>query len=239
MKDVMAEHDNHWFHKEYPKTCAPDDFWGQIKRTVNGKAVSQDQIDMILEAVRDGLQFEGSDVLLDLGCGNGALSRHFFPNCSGMLGVDFSSYLIRVARNHFEKLPLYEFLDGDIVSYVGRETSPQRFTKVLCYGVFPYLSHADARVLLKTLHDRFVNLKLIFIGNLPDREKIRSFYPPEINCEALVDDCTSPIGIWRNEEEVRGLAEETGWVADLRCMPEKFYASHYRFDVVLKRTSLP
>lgn len=233
----MAQQDEHWLHKDYPKTCAPDDFWGQVKRTVKGQPVSQDQIDMIVSAVRMGLCFEEEDILLDLGCGNGALSRYFFPNCSGMLGVDFSGYLIEVAKNNFEKPPAFLFIKGDIVSYVEKEEVPQRFTKALCYGVFPYLSPQDARTLLKTLHRRFLNLSLLFIGNLPDKKKIGAFYPPETDYKSLINDNTSPIGIWRNCEEMQELAAETGWTAEFRTMPQGFYAGHYRFDALLRRSA--
>ena len=52
-----------YIHKEYPKTCRPDDFWGQVKRTVHGKPVSQDQIDMIIYAIRNGLSLSHEDIL--------------------------------------------------------------------------------------------------------------------------------------------------------------------------------
>lgn len=71
------------FYKEHPKTCARDDFWSQVKRTVNGKPVSQDQIEMIVDAVISGLSLGMDDRLLDLCCGNGALTRYFFARCSG------------------------------------------------------------------------------------------------------------------------------------------------------------
>ena len=67
-----------YFHKEYPKTLDPDDLWGQVRRTVNGKPVSDAQIALIVAAIRDGLQFSKEDVVLDLACGNGALSSYFF-----------------------------------------------------------------------------------------------------------------------------------------------------------------
>lgn len=64
--------------KEHPKTVAQDDFWAQVKRTVNGQPVSQEQIDMIVARVKSGLILQRGDKLLDLACGNGALSRYFF-----------------------------------------------------------------------------------------------------------------------------------------------------------------
>ena len=42
-------------YDEHAKSCAPDDFWSQVKRTVAGKPVDDAQIDMIVEGVRNGL----------------------------------------------------------------------------------------------------------------------------------------------------------------------------------------
>ena len=67
------ESDGDFRHKEHPKTCAADDFWGQVSRTVNGVPVSQENIDIIVQAIRDGLSFSPDDVLLDIGCGNGGI----------------------------------------------------------------------------------------------------------------------------------------------------------------------
>ena len=63
----MSDYD----HKEFPKTVDPKDFWGQVKRAINGQAVTQEQIDLIVEAVCNGLLFGKTDNLLDIGCGNG------------------------------------------------------------------------------------------------------------------------------------------------------------------------
>lgn len=80
---------------------APEDFWVQVKRTVKGQPVSQDQIDMIVSAMTAALDLSPDDILLDLGCGNGALTTYFFHRCRGGLGVDFSEFLISVARRNF------------------------------------------------------------------------------------------------------------------------------------------
>ena len=34
-----------YIHKEYPKTCDPNDFFGQVKRTVNGQPISEEEIE--------------------------------------------------------------------------------------------------------------------------------------------------------------------------------------------------
>jgi len=233
--DDMVRNDAEWLYKEYPKFCAPNDFWGQVKRTVHGAAVSQDQIDMIVNSIRKGLKLnENSDVLLDIGCGNGALSQYFFCNCKSMLGVDYSSYLIRVAKENFEQTPSFLFTEADVATYVISEPDPQRFTKVLCYGAFSYFSPDVAKTMLDVFRARFINIKTIFLGNLPDRDRIQNFYPPGTDYRELINDHRSPVGIWRSKEQIRQLSEETGWCADFYKKQDEFYAAHYRYDAILR-----
>lgn len=230
----MEQRNADWMHKEYPKTCAPDDFWGQVKRTVKGQAVTQEQINIIVNAIRDGLHFKQTDILLDIGCGNGALTKFFFPLCSGVLGVDFSTVLISVAKKNFERAPSFLFIESDMLDYITTENAPNRFTKILCYGAFQYLNYDTAKKVLAHIKNRFINVECFFIGNLPDKDKIKSFYPPETDYSALVNDNLSPLGIWRTKSEFAKIGAEAGWKTEFRTMPNDFYASHYRYDVILR-----
>lgn len=220
--------------KEYPNTLSPTDFWGQVKRTVNGKPVSEQQITMIVESIRQALQFHPQDCLLDLACGNGALSRFFFGQCDEVLGVDFSEALINVARANFEQ-PKRNFVLSDVGKYVTQEPVAERFTKVLCYGSFPYFPEETARLVLQRLHTAFHSVERVFIGNLPDLDRHGAFFSDERDHTHELKDPESKIGIWRSEEDFRMLAADCGWVADFRHMPKAFYAAHYRYDVLLTR----
>ncbi|MBF0169633.1 MAG: methyltransferase domain-containing protein [Nitrospinae bacterium] len=221
------------FYKEHPKTCAPDDFWGQVKRTVGGRPVPQEQIDLIVSAVVQGLRLSSSDTLLDLCCGNGALSCLLFRQCAAGLGVDHSAYLIDVAQNNFA-YPGHEYLlVDDVTGYVNREPDPERFNKAVCYGSFQYLDSDAATKLLHHLRDRFRRVEHLFIGNVPDKEQIARFNQGDAFTPGAAEDNTSPIGIWRNRDEFAALAASTGWRASFSVMPESFYASAYRYDVLL------
>lgn len=227
-----------YFYKEYPKTCAPDDFWGQIKRTVNGKPVSQEQIDMIVEAILQGTALSGGDMLLDLCCGNGALSTLLFAKCQGGVGVDFSSYLIDVANANFASPSHKYLLVDDVVAYTAKEGAPERFTKALCYGSFQYLPEESAHSLLEDIYTRFKNVQRLFIGNLPDKALLKEFYYDKDYVEGIEDDHSSPIGIWRTRKEFTQLAKATGWKVEFSRMPESFYASTYRYDATLTRCEI-
>ncbi len=223
--------------KDYPKNLDPKDYWGQVKRTVYGKPVSDDHIALIVAAIEQNLLFaaDGSDCLLDIGCGNGALSQFFFDRIKAFHGVDYSEYLISVAKRDFEKQPDFLFEEADAAKYVAAEADPLRFTKVLIYGCFTYFTDDAAEFILKILHDKFANVSRIFIGNLPDLDKAPLFYVKGMPDAAELRDPESKIGIWRTEAEFAALAARTGWTASFQIMPDSFYAHHYRYDVTLVR----
>jgi len=222
-------------HDAYAKTRAPDDFWGQVRRTVHGVPVSDDQIKTIVDAIQSALVMKPDDTLLDIACGNGALAHLFFDACAEYLGVDLSEHLISVARKNFEALPRYQFKQQGAVEYVCLERQPERFTKVLCYGSFQYFPAADAARVLRILFDKFCNVQIVFIGNLPDKDRAADFYKTNQPSAVELADCYSQIGIWRTKSEFARLAGEAGWKVTFSFMPNEFYASYYRYDAMLSR----
>jgi SAM-dependent methyltransferase len=219
----------------HARTCAPEDFWAQVKRTVRGQPVSEDQIEMIVDAIQTHLSLQSGDAVLDLACGNGELSRRLFAECGSWLGVDLSDYLIEVANRHFADPPRINFVAAGAAEYLTAESQPERFSKVLCYGSFAYFSQTDAQATLQLLHERFVNVGTIFIGNLPDRARASAFYAPRQPEPGELTDPKAQIGIWRTREEFAALAAETGWEATFPAMPPGFFAAKYRYDAVLRR----
>jgi cyclopropane fatty-acyl-phospholipid synthase-like methyltransferase len=221
-------------HDAHARSRPLDDFWGQIRRTVNGAPVSDEQIKLIVDTIRSALNLQPDDTLLDIACGNGALSHLLFDSCTRYLGVDLSEHLISVAKANFEAQPNYQFVEQGAAEYVRSESRPERFSKSLCYGSFPYFSAADAAEVLCTLHDKFTNVQAVFIGNLPDKERAGEFYKRAPNTDELAD-CCSQIGVWRTRSEFAKLARDAGWHVKFSTMPDGFYASYYRYDALLSR----
>ena len=230
----MSSQDPFSFYKEYPKTRPETDFWGQVTRTINNQAVGEEQIAQIIATIQNHLQLTPNDVLLDLGCGNGALTDRLFPKCRGGLGVDFSEYLIGIAHKYFQKLPDRAYVVGDAADFVNTTPDTQRFTKVLCYGVFQYLPVDSAHTLLSALRQRFQRVGSFFIGNLPDKAKMHEFFNGRDYQPGVENDPCSQIGIWRTEEEFMALAADCGWSVTCSHMPKDFFGARYRFDALLK-----
>lgn len=222
-------------YDEHARTCAPDDFLGQARRTVRGVPLSDDQLQMITEAIDSGLGLKRSDVVLELTCGNGALSHHLFGSCKEYVGVDISEYLISIARKNFEVLPSHRYVVQDAAQYLRTEPNPSRFSKVLCYAGFQYFPAAQAAEVLNSIYQRFTNVRTVFMGNLPDKDHAGEFYKTRQPSAEELSDCCTAIGVWRTRSEVAELAAAAGWKSRFSTMPSAFYASYYRYDVLLTR----
>ena len=227
-----------YLHKEYPKRFARDDFWSQIKRTVNGVPVPDFNIQLMIRQIKNGLQLHPNDFLLDLGCGNGALANRLNQDLRGYVGVDFSSYLLGIAMEHFPG-PEIQYLNFDIRNADKYCVVAKQTTKVMVYGVLSYLSRPEVISLLKNLKKRLPNLKKIFVGNLPDREVAASFFAKRNIASYELDNAKSPIGVWWTQSQIRDLGRILGFKTTCWRMPIEFYGSEYRFDVVFDLEKQP
>jgi cyclopropane fatty-acyl-phospholipid synthase-like methyltransferase len=222
------------FWNAQARSRGPTDFWGQVRRTVRGKSVDETQIAMLLDAVASGLALADDDVLLDLCCGNGALSARFFDRCAGGVGVDFSDYMIGIARHNFERAPERIFVLADIMEFLRAAPDIPRFSKAVCYGAFAYFSPEGTVELLETLRRRFPTVRRCLLGNIPDKALMKAYFDPAAYRPGIENDHSSPVGRWWTTEEIANLAADTGWRAAIRRMPEAYYAAHYRFDAILE-----
>jgi hypothetical protein len=193
---------------------------------------------MIAEAIGKGLDIRPHDVLLDLCCGNGAITDPIFARCRGGLGVDFTPYLIEVAKANFESSPHRLYLLADALEYVETTSDSKAFTKALCYGAFQCLSEPKAVGVLTALRRRFPNLQRMFLGNLPDLRRAGNFFEGELPSLDEMKRHDTLFGIWRTEQEMAKLAAGCGWRIEFSRMPSEFYGAHYRLDATLVRRSI-
>jgi SAM-dependent methyltransferase len=219
----------------HARSVAADAYWKQVRRTVNGEPIAEAQIMLILDAVVTGLTLAPTDVVLDLACGNGALSSYLFDKCAGLVGIDISPYLIEIAQKNFARSPNYRFSAEDAVSYLRHERDTSIFTKALIYGAFQYFSKNDAALILEALKERFSGVTRVFIGNLPNRLRADRFFGELSPTEAELNDHEARIGVWYRPGEFEELAQRAGWQTSCSYMPADFDASNYRFDVTLER----
>lgn len=218
-------------YDSHARTRPRDDVWGQVRRTVGGRPYPAEQIDMIVDAALRHLDLGADDVLLDLGCGNGALGALLHPFCAASLGVDASEYLIGVATERFTA-PDHRFIVGDAAAFCEAASDAGRYTKALCYGSLSYFEDDVVARMLDSLRAQFPLLTHVLLGNLPDPACVGRFQASGVSLP--LREARSDLGVWRTGVEIAGLAGP-GWSVTTSVMPPAFLAAHYRFDALLIR----
>ena len=224
-----------YIHKQFPKTVGRQEFWKQIKRTVNGEAVSEDDIDLIISSIKQKLELNSKDTLLDMGCGNAALASYLYKDVKSYHGVDFSDYLLEIAKEHFFIDSKTSFQSIDLKDGASNISAPTSFTKVLIYGVISYLSSVQVSSLTKLIYQDMPNVEAIYIGNIANARYANEFFNRRNIKDFVLDDPNSQIGLWWKPEEFCDVLKENGFSPTVIVMPPDFYGSPYRFDIVGKR----
>ena len=147
----------------------------QVRRTVNGEDVAPEQIDLIVAQVINCPQLSHSDLLLDVGCGNGALTS-LFKLINSILGRSFQ-YLIDIARKYFEFQNItYTLGDNQLIN---DDSSCRAYNKILMYGVSSFLTDVDLSEFISILFSPSymcsTPLKRLMIGNIRDIDKHPDF----------------------------------------------------------------
>jgi SAM-dependent methyltransferase len=218
-------------YEERAENLEKDDYWGQVRRTINGNAVSKEQIDLIYNKIKSGLAMSRRDNLIDVGCGNGILTNMFKNDVESILGVDRSDFLINVAKKEFSSCNI-EYILGEVPLVLSNIDTKTTYNKVLVYGVFSFFDDTTSKVFFKWATN--ANIKRIFIGNVRDRSLAERFYKRSVSSEEL-DDFQSSMGIWRNKEYFVEISNKLGWNIEFSKMPKEFYANEYYYDVHMWR----
>src|ERR1700739_4112399 len=130
--------DAYW--KKYWDTAAEDeDLHKQVKRTKGGQAVDEKSFSILLEEIDKNMQLHGNDVLLDLCCGNGLITRHLAQKCAVIIGVDFSDKLINQMKSQ-DELGNMIGIESDVTKIQFGENT---FDKVLMYAGAQYVSSRE------------------------------------------------------------------------------------------------
>ena len=219
-------------YNEKAKTYKENDYWRQVRRTINGSPVSEDQIKLIVYQISKLLNLNSEDNLLDLGCGNGALTNYFKEKVNISYGIDSSEYLINVAKSNFqssknfyEKIGIEEFIDNK---------NFDAFNKVIIYGVSSFLEDNLIEKIFQFMASK--SNKKIMIGNVRDINAVDYFYKTRPKIEEL-NSCKTSMGKWRNIDWFKKTASKYNLTIKTYKMPKNFYASDYYFDLIIENGS--
>ncbi|MEL6589858.1 MAG: methyltransferase domain-containing protein [Bacteroidota bacterium] len=205
----------------------------QVAR-IGGQAVIHDQmLREIAARVAERLSLKSQDHLLDVCCGNGRLSQEFLSYCAQLTGVDLSEE--QIARAQAITLANTRFVVGE-ASQLGLVLA-ERYDHAVLYFSFQYLERFDlARQALAAMKDVLKPGGKIFLGDVPEKERLSVFYP------SLIDRFKyhlnlrlgrSLMGRFWSLPELVQMADSLDMRIERLAQPGHFPYAHYRADFVL------
>jgi SAM-dependent methyltransferase len=125
-------------------------------------------LQVMLENLRSKLRLEGSEKVLEVGCGSGMLSQALASFCSQYVGIDIHKEMLTLAQR--KKIPQAQFycMNGRKLKFPDNS-----FDRVFAYFVFinlPHWRHCE-QIMVEMLRVVRKDQGLILIGDLPDKDE--------------------------------------------------------------------
>lgn len=128
-------------------------------------AGTRERFDILVKELTSSLQPTSDDIVLDLGGGNGQLSRELFRICRRVVVLDFcqSAVVRALGFSHNVSFVVADMSEPPIKAGA--------FTKIFTYSTFPHLgSERQVRKMLKTWDPLLSKEGVLYIGDIPDRK---------------------------------------------------------------------
>jgi ubiquinone/menaquinone biosynthesis C-methylase UbiE len=213
-----------------------DNFLKQV-----GRFHSYDQINLIVANIVNILKITQNDIVLDLGCGNGLITRQIANYCKEIHGVDFSKILIETARKKFDATNIHYYLE-DVLN-VNKIFPANFFDKCYSYFSFQYFDYKRGRVLIKSMCKVTKSGGLILAGDVPDKRAIWRYYDTlRRKIHFLKTTITyrvkrsgeDSLGWWWHPNEIERICKELDLECKILRQDRRLPHAHYRFDFLIK-----
>ena len=209
----------------------------------SARRVGNPDFDVIAHDIIDKVHFEPEDVVLDVCCGNAALTKRIAPHCKKIYGVDFSETLLKTAEQTMmeEQVMNMELHRADALQ-IDEMFAPDSFDKSYCYFSFQYFNLHNRMQLLEKLSRVTKRKGWIFIGDIPDRTRMWNFYESKgkfyrekLSHLLKFKEGECDLGWWVDPKEIILWCERNKLSASIMSQ-ENLPHAHYRFDVLIRNS---
>lgn len=226
--------DNYWvdFWKNYTANNKENDEQSQVLRTLNKKPISNELWGFTLNEIDKNFIVSENDSVLDLCSGNGLLSKHFVAKGAKVTAVDVSDELLK----NLIDTPNVKTISSDIRLL---DFNDNTFDKIIIYAGIQYLTNKEVVALIKKMHRWLKPIGELYIGDIPNSNKLWAFYNNEKRQEVYFNNLLegkSIVGNWFEKEWFDKLTNYIGFSnGEFFPQNEKLIYANFRFDYCYKK----
>lgn len=103
-----------------------------------------------------------SDVVLDIGCGDGYITNILKDKCKDIIGIDYSEEAVQEAKEQYPTLECCHMSSTNLIF------KPESFDKVVCFEILEHQTLSQARKTIDEIH-RILKQNGMIIGSTPLR----------------------------------------------------------------------
>ena len=158
------------FYADYPLTIDSSDYLKQVGHTIGGKSIEDYEFRIMVSQICSLLDLQKSDVVLDLCCGNGIITKELANVCQQVVGVDFSQPLISIAKKeHCPKNVSY--YRADVLEMNEPKIASVKYTKILLFAALQHFNVEHLPSLLRKIIELSTDDRVVVLGFVPDKSK--------------------------------------------------------------------
>jgi len=215
------------------------DYWNSVAEykspllQVQRDAISESQLLLIEKHICSLLDLQINDVLLDVCCGNGLITKRLAKYCKQVIGVDFSKKLVETAQENSEQVNLH-FIEEDATQLT--RSIEIKFDKILLYFSFQYLNSMQGALVISEMKKLLKPEGIILIGDIPDQNKFWLYYNTFLKRAFYFKQwilCQPKMGKFWAEIQMDTLAKNNNLKGEYCSQNEDLPHSHYRFDYLM------
>ena len=208
----------------------------QVGRTINRKPVSDDVFARTVDFVKTQMKLDEKSELLELCCGNGAVTIPLARVAASVIAVDFSEPLLTELQRKSREQGLSN-VETRLMSATDFSVDTPQFSHILHYAALQHFEESDTICLFEKAKSWLLPGGIFYIGDIPDREKLWVFANTPEYERAYFDSVkngTPAIGTWYEHTFLRKLAEYAHFShCEIIEQPSWQINSRYRFDIKL------
>lgn len=144
------------------------------------------------------LKLDGTQRVLDVGCGTGRWAKEILPVCRYYHGIDVCENLAQYAKRSFSHSKHARFSTASIDNYSLKTLKEEQgFDRILCMGVTIYLNDDELQKAIKNLSESLITEGMILVRDpvgLGSRLTLKNIFSEEMNQHYSA--------IYRTEEEL-------------------------------------